>query len=129
LRIVCFKGRVSSGRGEGARFMRLPWVKKQIEEELGFVPFSGTLNVKITEKSVKFKGALAEGGGVDIKPATGFCKGKCYKASFKTELECAIIFPEVAGYPEDLIEIIGPENLRKKFHLSDGDLVEVKVVF
>ena len=129
MKIICLEGRVFSGRGEGARFMKLPWVKKQIEEELGFVPYPGTLNVKITEESVKFKRALAEGGGVEIKPATGFRRGKCYKASFKTELKCAIVVPEVAGYPEDLIEIIGFENLRKKFHLSDGDLLEVKVEF
>ena len=108
--------------------MELPWVKKQIEEKLGFVPYPGTLNVKITEESVKFKRALTEGGAVEIKPETGFRMGKCYKASFKTELRCAIVVPEVAGYPEDLIEIIGSENLRKKFRLSDGDLVGVKVV-
>lgn len=109
--------------------MKLPWVKKQIEEELGFVPYPGTLDVRITEESVKLKKALTEDGGVEILPDTGFYSGKCYNASFKTELKCALVVPEVPSYPEDLIEIIGPENLRKKFHLSDGDLVEVKVMF
>jgi CTP-dependent riboflavin kinase len=28
-----------------------------------------------------------------------------------------------------VVEIMGPENLREKFHLSDGDSVEVKVMF
>jgi len=109
--------------------MKLPWVKKQIREKLGFVPHAGTLDVGITRESVKLKRALTESQGVDILPATGFCLGKCFKASFKTELQCAIVIPEVAGYPEDLIEIIGPENLRKKFHLSDGCHVQVKVTF
>ena len=108
--------------------MRLSWVKKQIEEKLGFVPYPGTLDVRITTESVKLKEALAE-GGVDILPAAGFQRGKCYRASFKTELICALVVPEIAGYPENVIEIIGPENLRKKFHLSDGDTVEVKVMF
>jgi riboflavin kinase len=129
LKTLCLEGKVFSGKGEGAKFMKLPWVKKQVEETLGFVPYSGTLDVRITEESVKLKKLLAEGDTVDIKPATGFCWGKCYKAIFKTELKCAIVVPEVTGYPENLIEIIGPENLRRRFHLSDGDPVEVKVVF
>jgi riboflavin kinase len=123
------KGKVFSGKGKGAKFMKLPWVKKQIEEKLGFVPYPGTLDVKITEESVKLKKGLAEEGGVEILPPAGFHRGKCYKASFKTELRCAIAVPDVADYPENVIEIIGPENLREKFHLSDGDPVEIKVMF
>jgi riboflavin kinase len=123
------EGRVFSGKGEGAKFMKLPWVKKQMKERLGFAPYPGTLDVRITEESVKLKRALAEGDGVEILPASGFCPGKCYKASFKDETKCAIVVPEVTGYPEDIMEIIGPENLRKKFNLSDGDPVQVKVMF
>ena len=108
--------------------MKLSWVKKQIEEKLGFVPYPGTLDVRITTESVKLKRALT-GGAVNILPAKGFHRGKCYRASFKTELMCALVVPEVAGYPENVAEIIGPENLREKFHLSDGDTVEVKVMF
>jgi riboflavin kinase len=121
------EGRIFRGKGEGAKFMKLPWVKKQIKEEFGFVPYPGTLNVRITEVSVKLKSALAEGNGVKILPATGFHRGKCFQA-FTAELKCAIVVPEVPGYPEDLIEIIGPKNLRKKHHLSNGDPVEVKVM-
>jgi riboflavin kinase len=128
LRTLCLEGRVFSGKGEGAEFMKLPWVKKQVKEKLGFVPYPGTLDLRITEQSVKLKRTLAEGDGVEILPAAGFCRGKCFKARFKTEPKCALVVPEVAGYPEDLAEIIGPENLRKKFHLSDGDPVQIKVM-
>jgi len=127
LKTFCLKGKVFSGRGEGAKFMKLPWVKKQIREKLGFVPYPGTLDIRIMQGSVELKKALAEDGGVDILPAADFHSGKCYRASFKTELKCALIVPEVAGYPENVVEIIGPENLREKFHLSDGQPVEVTV--
>lgn len=126
---MCLEGRVYPGKGDGAKFMKLSWVKNQIKEKLGFAPYPGTLDVRITEESVKLKRALAEGDGIKILPVPGFYPGKCYKASFKTELKCAIVLPEVACYPEDLIEIIGSENLRKKFRLSDGDPVQVKVMF
>ena len=109
--------------------MKLPWVKKQVKEKLGFVPYPGTLDVRITEQSVKLKRTLAEGDGAEILPAAGFCRGKCFKACFKIEPKCALIVPEVAGYPENLVEIIGPENLRRKLHLSDGDPVQIKVMF
>jgi riboflavin kinase len=128
LKSLYLRGKIFSGKGEGAQFMKLSWVKKQIEEKLGFVPYPGTLDVRITTESVKLKRALAK-AGVDILPAAGFHEGKCYRASFRTELLCALVVPEVVSYPENVIEIIGPENLREKFHLSDGDPVEVKVMF
>jgi riboflavin kinase len=129
VKTICLEGKVFSGKGEGGKFMRLPWVKKQVEEKLGFVPYPGTLDVKITEESTRLKRLLAGGDSVDIKPCPGFHQGKCYKALLRTELKCALVVPEVTGYPENVIEIISPENLRKKFHLSNGDCVEVKVTF
>jgi riboflavin kinase len=107
--------------------MQLPWVKEEIEENLGFIPYPGTLDVRLTEESVKLRKALAE-DGVDILPKAGFYSGKCYKATFKG-LQCGIVIPEVPGYPEDKLEIIGPWNLRYKLKVSDGDLVEVNVMF
>lgn len=106
--------------------MGLPWVKKQIEEKLGFIPYSGTLDVCLTEDSAKLKKALAE-DGADILPEAGFCCGKCYKAIFKG-LKCGIVIPEAQGYPEDKLEIIAPWNLRSKLCLLDGEDVEVKAV-
>ncbi len=127
MKTLCLRGTIFSGKGEGAKYMKLPWVKKQIREKLGFVPYPGTLDVRITEESVALRKMLAEKKAMDILPAAGFQRGKCYRASLKTELKCALIFPEVASYPENVIEIIGAENLREKFHLSDGETVEVRV--
>jgi len=98
-----------------------------VGEKLGFIPYPGTLDVKITEESFKLKQTLATANGKRIMPAEGFCNGKAFKAAFKTEPRCGVILPEVPGYPEDLIEVIARQNLRKKFHLSDGDTVQVKV--
>jgi riboflavin kinase len=128
LKTFCLEGTVTSGKGEGAKFTKLSWVKEQLEQELGFVPYPGTLDVRITEKDVKRKKAFAQGRGVQILPAPGFCNGRCFKATIKTEPNCAVIIPEVAGYPENLIELISPENLRKKLHLRDGDPVEVEIM-
>jgi len=42
-------------------------------------------------------------------------------------LECAIVIPEVAGYPEDVLEIVAPANLRETLQLEDGDEITVTV--
>ncbi len=55
LQKIVFKGTVFSGKGEGRKFIELPWVKRQIEEKLGFTPYSGTLNIRLIKRSAKSK--------------------------------------------------------------------------
>jgi len=127
LKEICFTGKIFSGNGEGARFIELSWVKEQISEKLGFTPYLGTLNVRLTENDIGNKGLLKKAKAVDICPTEGFCQGKCFEAYFMNKLKCGIIVPEVANYPKNVIEIIAPVNLREKFHLKDGDLVDVVI--
>jgi len=125
--LICLKGKIFSGTGEGAKFMELPWVKRQMEEKLGFVPYPGTLNIKLSKDKVKLKNLLKRAKPIEILPAEGYCHGKCFKAHLAKGLECAIVLPQVRGYPEDVIEIIAPVNLREKLQLKDGDIIEVMV--
>jgi len=128
LKILRFKGKVFSGSGEGAKFIKLPWVKKQILEKLGFAPYPGTLNIRLTENGVKLKKLLKKAKSIEISPSNGFCRGRCFNAYLMDNLKCAIIIPEIANYPEDIIEVIAPINLREKFQLRNGDLVEIKIM-
>jgi riboflavin kinase len=124
---LCLRGKVFSGKGEGGKFIQLPWVREQIAKKIGFIPYSGTLNIKLEENSAKPK-LLKNAKAVEISPITGFCKGKCFKAYLMDDVECAIVIPEIAGYPEDVLEIIAPINLREKFSLKNGDTVEIKII-
>lgn len=119
-------GAVFSGGGNGKKFLELPWVKQQIREKLGFTPYPGTLNVKLNEKSVKQRKLLEEATSMKICPVKGYCKGLLFKA-FLGVVECAIVLPEVAGYPKDLLEIIASVNLRKALLLEDGCEVTITV--
>jgi riboflavin kinase len=125
---LTLKGKVFSGSGEGTEFIRLPWVKKQIAEKLGFIPYTGTLNVKLTAESVLIKKSLENARAIEILPLKGFCRGRCFPAYFMQGLKCAIIIPEIENYPEDIIEVVAPVNLREKFKLKDGDMVEVRIM-
>jgi len=126
LKRIELSGAIFSSRGDGKKFLELPWVKRQITEKLGFTPYPGTLNVKLSEESVKRKKLLEKVRSIKIHPADGYCSGTLFKA-FIGKLECAIVIPEVASYPKDIIEIIAAVNLREQLQLKDGGKVTVTV--
>jgi len=126
--VLRVKGKVFSGSGEGAKFIQLPWVRTQIAEKLGFIPYSGTLNIKTTEGRRELEKLLKKEKAIEILPAKGFCRGRCFNACFMSTLKCVIVIPEVENYPEDILEVVAPINLREKFKLKDGDVVDVQIV-
>ncbi|NWG11017.1 CTP-dependent riboflavin kinase [Candidatus Bathyarchaeota archaeon] len=128
MKILRIQGKVVSGSGEGKRFTELAWVKKQITEKLDFIPYPGTLNIKVTEPNFSLKNLSEKTKWMEISPANDFCRGRLVKARFMNNLECAIIIPEVKKYPKDIIELIAPINLREKLKLEDGDVVELGIM-
>jgi riboflavin kinase len=125
---VLLRGRVFSGKGEGAEYIGLDWVKKQTKEKLGFTPYEGTLNMLLTVESVEDRKLLMKSDRLEIAPNAGYCSAKLFKASVGN-VACAIVIPEVRGYPEDVIEVIAPSNLRRMLNLVEGSMIEVKVTF
>ncbi len=123
---LVFNGTVYSGKGEGKKFVDLPWVKKQIEDKLGFSPYLGTLNLHLAEGSIKKKVLLEKATGIEISPQLGFCPGVMFKAKIG-DLDCAIVIPKIPNYPTNVLEIIAPVCLRERLKLVDGSLVSVLV--
>jgi riboflavin kinase len=126
LKKIEFSGTVLSGGGDGKKYLELPWVKRQITGKLGFAPYPGTLNVKLTEESAKRRKLLEKAPSEKVCPAEGYCNGLLFKA-FIGILQCAIVVPEVPGYPNDLLEVIASVNLREALQLEDGCEVTVTV--
>ena len=127
MRQIIFRGTVFSGKGEGRKFIALPWVKRQIEEKLGFTPYLGTLNLRLNEENAKQKGLLDKAGDFEISPEKGFCRGILIKAVLEG-VECVIVMPQIADYPRNVLEVIAARNLRERFKLVDGSEVNVKVM-
>ena len=123
---IVFTGTVFSGKGEGRKFIDLPWVKVQITEKLGFTPFSGTLNIRLTENTARNKKLLEKAKSFKIYPENGYCTGELFKA-FIRRLDCAVIAPNVPSYPIDVLEVIALSCLRERLSLADGDEVTVTV--
>ena len=128
MKTLFMKGIVFSGKGEGTNFIKLPWVRKQITEKLGFTPHPGTLNIKLTAESLKLRTSLEKKRAIEISPASGFHRGKCFEAYLANNMRCAVVIPETPDYPRDAIEVIAPIDLREKLQLRDGDCVKVKIL-
>jgi riboflavin kinase len=129
LKAHSIRGTVFSGKAEGAKYAKLPWARKQITEKVGFTPYPGTLNIRLTdEDAMKLREILDMTKPIEILPATGYCRGRCFKARLEGNLACAVVIPEVTDYPKNVIELIAPLNLRKTLHADDGDTIEVKIV-
>ena len=127
---VTIKGIVVSGIGQGKVLVKFDWVEKQIISKLGFVPFAGTLNLKISDPaSLAAFSAVKTGPAIIIEPPNPeYCEGRIYRVLVDGRIEAAIVWPCVPNYPEDVAEIIAPVNLRDALKVADGDSVSLKLV-
>ncbi len=123
---MLLKGEVFSSDEQGREYVNLPWVKKQIKEKLGFNPFLGTLNLRVQDESIMNELRKLEATMVIHKK--GYCRGKCLKARINKKIEGAVVVPDVSHYPNDVLEVLAPVNLRKTLGLIDGDEIEVTII-
>jgi len=122
-------GVVCTGLGEGRYYVTLDGYLRQFEQKLGFTPFPGTFNIELNPWSITARKRLDVLKSVDID---GFDDGIRTFGSVKSfrvklhGLDGAIVIPNRKNYPDNIIEVIAPVNLREHLDVCDGD--EVKVV-
>jgi riboflavin kinase len=126
LTALTFEGTVTKGEGNGKRYLALPWVKQQVEEKAGFTPFLGTLNLKLTATGIERRKLLTKTKAATICPAEGYCLGLLFKASI-AGLNCAVVLPQIKNYPQNVLEVVAPVNLRDTLKVKDGDALTVSV--
>ena len=118
-------GKIVIGVGQGAFFTGLDWFQEQCQEKLGFKPFPGTLNIKISTDDIPEIEQLENAGGAEfIPPDVTFCSGKAYPVSIAA-VRGAIIMPaaEVRVHGKDIIEVIAPVNIKEQLDVADGDFI------
>jgi riboflavin kinase, archaea type len=123
---ITLKGTVFSGKGEGKKFVALPWVQRQIAVKLGFSPYLGTLNLRLSAENIAKRAQLEKSEGITIAPEKGFFAGKLYPTKIGG-VSCAVIVPIVPNYPTDILEVVAESCLREKLKLEDGDCASVLV--
>ncbi len=121
-------GKVITGLGEGQYYISLEGYRKQFRKKLGFDPYPGTLNIKLDTQSIELRKRIT--GHIRISGFTDqnrtFGKGSCFFVRI-SGVKGAVITPERTHYPEDIIEIIAPVNLRNHLDIVDGSAVQVEV--
>ncbi len=126
-----FEGRVFSGLYEGAYYLSLPGYRAQIKERLGFDPYPGTLNLRISEEDVERRRRLERLPSIRIEGfmdmGRGFGGARCYPLIVNEEVEGALIIADRSSYEKDVMEVISSVYLRGHFSLKDGDWVRIRI--
>ncbi len=129
---VDLKGLLVSGMGEGAYYMGLKGYTKQFKSKIGYVPFPGTLNVrldkKIHQEAIKQFETL---DGVKIKSFSDgkrtYGWAKCFPAKLNNSINCQLIMLERTHHDDSIIELISKSCIRKTGKLKDGSKVSIKI--
>lgn len=129
---VELKGTLISGMGEGAYYMSLKGYTKQFKSKIGYIPFPGTLNVrldkKIHQEAIKQFENL---GGIIIE---SFSDGKrtygwvkCFHAKINQSINCELIILERTHHDNSIIELISKVCIRKSAKLKNGSQVTITI--
>ena len=83
----------------------------------------------VDPESLKTSKELKAKKGIEITPEDpSFCSAKCYPVLIDGRLRGAIVFPLVGEYPENKIELIASENIKKALSVKTGDLIETETL-
>ncbi len=127
--IKVLSGKVITGLGEGQYYISLEGYRAQFREKLGFDPYPGTLNLKLDPESIELRKRISANtrilGFTDQNRTFG--SGSCFNVRI-SDIKGAVITPERTHYPEDIIEVIAPLNLRDYLNIKDGSVVNVEVI-
>ncbi len=132
-RSIIVEGKVFSGLGEGAYYVSKKVYREQFIEKLGFDPYPGTLNLKVSrEENARLMADLDAYPGIEIKgfknKSRTYGPVRCFHAIINEEEKGAVVFALRGHYGKDVLEIIAPKYLREHLKLKDGDRVKVKIL-
>jgi riboflavin kinase len=132
LTAITLEGHVVSGMGEGAYYMSLEGYRKQFRQKLGYDPFPGTLNIKLSDAVsthsrrdlINYPSIFID-GFYDKHRTYGWVK--CYPAEINNGLvkNAALLILERTHYDDSTIEVIAPISIKKTTKVKNGDYVSV----
>ena len=119
------KGVIQKGAGEGSFFTSLPWVKEQFQKAMGFAPYPGTVNVRISEEDLSRMADFFSTKDFEIVPTDAkFCTGSFKKVRING-IPGAAVFPgeDVRIHGKEILEIVCGCPIKDTLRLKDGDPV------
>lgn len=126
---ITITGTLVTGMGEGQYYVNLPGYRSQFEEKLGYIPFDGTLNLKVGQKDLPKIDMIRRSKNIVIEgfqqEGRTFGEVKCYIATIRN-LNCAVTIPSRSHY-SDTLEVLCKYNLRHTLGITDGDQVDIHI--
>ena len=150
---ITLSGVLVSGMGEGAYYMTLDGYTRQFRSKVGYVPFPGTLNVRLggrrhmeavrrlkSERTGRMIDSFSDGRRtygwarcypalLRAGPAGGGGDDDDDTAGSKTaEVQCDLITLERTHHDDSIIELISAVCIREATMISDGSDVTVEIL-
>jgi riboflavin kinase, archaea type len=129
---INFNGVLVSGMGEGKYYMSLEGYREQFVRRIGYIPFPGTLNIKLIDslslenraKIESFRYQLIDGFH-DSERTYGWVK--CYPVIINgnKNIRSDLLILERTHHDKNMLEIISPANIKKVLRLKNGNNVKV----
>ena len=129
---IDLSGVLVAGMGEGKYYMSLKGYTKQFAQKIGYVPFPGTLNVKLDKK--EHVESLRQLNNLDGTKIDGFSDGKrtygwvkCFTCKLNDKVDAQLIMLERTHHDLSTIELISKFEIRKKLALKSGSPISIKI--
>lgn len=126
-------GTLVTGMGEGKYYMSLKGYTKQFRQKIGYVPFPGTLNVKLDKKEQIE--SLRQLGNLPGTIIDGFSDGKrtygwvkCFACKVNGKVDAQLILLERTHHDLSTIELISKFEIRKKLGLKNGAPMSIRIL-
>ncbi len=129
---ITLEGVVFSGLGEGAYYVMQDGYRKQFIEKLGFDPYPGTLNIRLTSDYDRRTVEELEGyPAIEVEgfkdESRTFGPVKCYPTLINNGSKGALIVAFRTHYDASVLEIIAPQYLRNQLRIRDGQKIKLEI--
>lgn len=130
---VTLEGILFSGLGEGAYYVTRDGYRKQFIEKLGFDPYPGTLNLKLTsDYDMKTRSELETYPAIEVhgfkNETRTYGPVKCFPAIINNKMKGAVLSAMRSHYDSSVLEVISSDFIRNKLKLKDGNKVKVEIL-
>jgi len=123
---LVFNGKIVEGFKEGKYYVSK--YGSRIKKMLGFTPFEGTLNVKISDMEKRYQIRQLESIVIEGFKTKGRSFGDIFAYHCSVNgIPAVIIIPTRTHHGMDILEIISRFNLKKKLKKKTGDKVDIEV--
>ena len=126
--MISLSGVVTTGLGQGAQFMAIPWVRDAVRGLISFDPYPGTLNIRLLDaEMLRVWRWIVDGPALRLAPPPERCGARLFPVVVAPDIDAAVIVPDVTRHGDGVLELIAAVHVRGRLGLKDDDHVTLRV--